>query len=41
MLLGHSSIRSTARYTQMTPRILAKTTSPVDVLGTPKQKMIG
>lgn len=41
MLLGHRSIRSTMRYTQMTPRILAKTTSPVDVLGTPKQKMIG
>jgi integrase/recombinase XerD len=41
MLLGHRSIRSTARYTQMTPRLLAKTTSPVDVLGTPKQKMIG
>lgn len=41
MLLGHRSIRSTVRYTQMTSRILAKTTSPVDVLGTPKQKMIG
>jgi len=41
MLLGHRSIRSTVRYTQMTSRVLAKTTSPVDVLGTPKQKMIG
>lgn len=41
MLLGHRSIRSTVRYTQMTSRILAKTTSPADVLGTPKQKMIG
>lgn len=41
MLLGHRSIRTTARYTQMTPRVLAKTTSPADILGTPKQKMIG
>lgn len=41
MLLGHRSIRSTVRYTQMTPRVLAKTTSPIDVLGTPKQTMIG
>lgn len=41
MLLGHRSIRSTARYTHMTSRVLAKTKSPVDVLGTPKQKLIG
>jgi integrase/recombinase XerD len=41
MLLGHRSIRSTVRYTHMTSRVLAKTQSPVDVLGTPKQKMIG
>jgi integrase/recombinase XerD len=41
MLLGHRSIRSTVRYTHMTSRILAKTQSPVDVLGTSKQKTIG
>jgi len=41
MLLGHRSIRSTVRYTHMTRRVLAKTQSPADVLGTPKQKMIG
>jgi site-specific recombinase XerD len=41
MLLGHRSIRSTARYTHLTSRVLAKTKSPVDVLGTPKQKLIG
>lgn len=41
VLLGHRSIRTTVRYTRVTNRILAKTTSPVDVLGTPKQKMIG
>jgi site-specific recombinase XerD len=41
MLLGHRSIRTTVRYTRVTSRVLAKTKSPVDVLGTPKQKMIG
>jgi integrase/recombinase XerD len=41
MLLGHRSIKSTARYTHLTSRLLAKTQSPVDVLGTAKQKMIG
>lgn len=41
MLLGHRSIRTTARYTRVSNQLLAKTTSPVDVLGTPKQKMIG
>jgi site-specific recombinase XerD len=41
MLLGHRSIRTTVRYTHLTSRVLAKTKSPVDVLGTPKQKMIG
>jgi len=41
MLLGHRSIRTTTRYTHMTSRILAKTKSPVDVLGTPEQKKIG
>jgi site-specific recombinase XerD len=41
MLLGHRSIRTTMRYTRMTSRILAKTKSPVDVLGTPEQKKIG
>jgi site-specific recombinase XerD len=41
MLLGHRSIRSTVRYTRVTSGVLAKTKSPVDVLGTPKQKLIG
>lgn len=41
MLLGHRSIRSTVRYTHLTSRVLAKTQSPVDILGTPRQKMIG
>lgn len=41
MLLGHRSIKTTVRYTHLTSRVLAKTKSPVDVLGTPKQTMIG
>jgi site-specific recombinase XerD len=41
MLLGHGSIRTTMRYTRMTSRLLAKTKSPADVLGTPGQKLIG
>jgi site-specific recombinase XerD len=41
MLLGHKSIRSTAHYTRVTNRLLAKTKSPIDVLGTPDQKNIG
>jgi site-specific recombinase XerD len=41
MLLGHASIRTTVRYTHMTHKHLARTKSPVDVLGTPRQKAIG
>ncbi len=41
MLLGHRSIRTTVRYTRVTNRLVANTKSPVDILGTPKQKMIG
>lgn len=41
MLLGHRSIRTTVRYTRVTPRLLASTKSPVDVLGTREQKKIG
>ena len=41
MLLGHRSIRTTVRYTRVTNRLVARTKSPVDVLGTPKQKLIG
>jgi len=41
MLLGHRSIRTTMRYTHLTSRLLAKTKSPADVLGTPGQQMIG
>jgi len=41
MLLGHRSIRTTVRYTRVTRTLVANTKSPVDVLGTTKQKKIG
>jgi site-specific recombinase XerD len=41
MLLGHASIRTTLRYPRVTDKHLARTTSPIDVLGTPKAKVIG
>jgi integrase/recombinase XerD len=41
MLLGHRSIRTTVRYTRVTDKHLARTTSPVDVLGTPEAKKMG
>jgi integrase/recombinase XerD len=38
MLLGHTSIRTTLRYTRVTPKHIARVQSPIDVLGTPKAK---
>lgn len=35
MLLGHSNIRSTTRYTRVSTALLSKTTSPLDLLPTP------
>ena len=35
MLLGHSSIRSTTRYTHVSTALLSKTKSPLDLLPTP------
>lgn len=37
-LLGHASIRSTMRYAQVSRVTVAKTTSPLDLLGTPEGK---
>jgi len=37
-LLGHASIRSTQRYAQVSRARLAKTKSPLDLLGTPEGK---
>lgn len=41
MLLGHRSIRTTVRYTRVTDKHLARVTCPIDVLGTPKAKLLG
>jgi site-specific recombinase XerD len=38
MLLGHTSIRTTLRYTRVTDKHVARVQSPVDVLGTSKAK---
>lgn len=38
-LLGHASVRTTMRYVQVSRASLAKTTSPIDVLGTPSATM--
>jgi len=41
VLLGHSSIRTTARYTQVSQTLVAGTKSPLDLLGTKKGKVLG
>jgi site-specific recombinase XerD len=41
MLLGHASIRTTVRYTRVTDKHLRRTQSPVDVLSTPKARVLG
>lgn len=41
MLLGHKSIRTTLRYTRVTDKHVARVQSPIDVLGTRRQKKIG
>jgi site-specific recombinase XerD len=38
MLLGHSSLAATLRYTRVTPMHVSQVQSPIDVLGTPKGK---
>jgi integrase/recombinase XerD len=37
-LLGHSTIETTARYTQVSPHTVARTRSPLELLGHPKTK---
>jgi site-specific recombinase XerD len=40
-LLGHSSIRTTARYTQVSNKLVGRTKSPLDLLGTEKAAALG
>lgn len=40
-LLGHASIRTTARYTQVSARHIASVKSPLDVLGTKRGAVLG
>lgn len=41
VLLGHSSIRTTAQYTKVSTRHVGRTRSPLDLLGTDKGKVLG
>jgi site-specific recombinase XerD len=41
ILLGHRSIQTTMRYTRVSGQHIARTESPIDVLGTKKQRRIG
>jgi site-specific recombinase XerD len=41
VLLGHASIRSTARYTQVSAKHIASTKSPLDLLGTKQGAALG
>ena len=41
VLLGHASIRTTARYAQVTPQHAARVTSPFDLLGTRRGEVLG
>lgn len=41
MLLGHASIRTTVRYTRVTPRLVAATASPLDVPPEVRKQKLG
>jgi site-specific recombinase XerD len=41
VLLGHGSIRTTTRYAKVSQQLVGRTTSPLDVLGTPEARKLG
>lgn len=41
VLLGHRSLRTTQLYSQVSRRLVARTTSPLDLLGTPQAGLLG
>lgn len=41
VMLGHSSIRTTAHYAQVSPKQLARVKSPLDMLGTKRAAVLG
>lgn len=41
VLLGHASIRTTARYSQVSAKVIGSTKSPLDLLGTKKGAALG
>jgi site-specific recombinase XerD len=40
-LLGHQSIKTTARYTHVSSEHIGRTKSPLDMLGTDEAKPLG
>lgn len=40
-MLGHASIRTTARYASVSPQHVGRTQSPLDVLGTRRGAVLG
>jgi site-specific recombinase XerD len=41
VVLGHSSVRTTSRYAQVSKQHVARTKSPLDLLGTEEGKVLG
>ena len=40
-LLGHRSLKATQKYTHISARQISKTSSPLDLLGTPAAEIFG
>jgi site-specific recombinase XerD len=41
VVMGHASIHTTARYAQVSNKLIASTKSPLDLLGTKKAAALG